>query len=59
MRGKKLQALGLFGGGLATAATIVLYARGYTREAAAIAVFTALLGATMGAARVLSPTTGA
>lgn len=53
--GKRIQAVALFGGGLVSALTIMLYATGYTREAAAIAVYSSLLGATYGATRVFVP----
>jgi hypothetical protein len=39
--------------GLATSASLVLYARGHVREAAAIGVVAALLGTTVAVARVL------
>lgn len=59
MRGvekRRFQAVGLIGGGLATAATVTLYATGRTKEAAAIAVTTALLAAVFGVARLMAET---
>lgn len=56
MRGpghRRFQAIGLIGGGLATAATITLYATGRPREAAAIAVTASLIAAAVGVAKVL------
>ena len=57
MRGvskRHFQAIGLIGGGLATATTVTLYATGHTREAAAIAVTASLLAAVFGVARLLA-----
>jgi hypothetical protein len=51
---KRLQAIGLVGGGLLSAATIALYATGRTREAAALAITGSLLAAVFGVARIFS-----
>lgn len=50
---RNLEVLALLGGGLASVAGIVLIAKGHTREAYAFGAAGALLGATVGAVRIL------
>lgn len=53
-RNRNLEALAMLGGAIGTGATIVLYAIGETKAAAAIGVTGLLVGSVIGAARLLS-----
>lgn len=53
-RPRHFEAWALFAGGLTTAASLVLFATGRHREAYTLGVATALLGASVGAIRILA-----
>jgi hypothetical protein len=55
----EIHALGVLIAGLTSAGTLTLYAKGYRQEAVAITVSAAVLGAFVGAARLLEDKTSA